>query len=93
MPIFNKTPFGARRREIRQLMKKTPDSFRKTMNPKQRMDLEKKLLPKKWGDNISEQELQRTLKDMKRDRFNAKTIKDRTEIDRNIKYLEKIDKM
>ncbi len=58
--LFEKTPYGVSRRDLRTTLKKTPykgtDPFRQFDERKEREALEKNLFPKKFGNYINPKE-------------------------------------
>jgi len=91
MSIFDKNSSGIYRKDLRKILKDTPDPSRRNMSPQERMGMEKKF-SKSFGSAVNDKEFSKTLLQMKRERFNAKDTDDKIKISRDIKYFEELKK-
>lgn len=92
MPIFNKKQHITRS-ELREILRKAssyiPGSSR-MFSREERVKLEKEVFGKKYGEFIDKGEFKRKLLELRHQKFIAKTSAEKTKIDRQIRYLEKL---
>jgi len=92
MSLFEKKAHLTRtqlRERLRKASPKIPDSS-KVFSRKERVKLEKEVFGKKYGQIIDKGEFRRKLQELKHEKFIAKNSTEKTNIDRKIRYLEKL---
>ena len=92
MSLFEKKEYLTRsqfRERLRGASPKIPGSS-KMFSRKERVKLEKDVFGKKYGQIIDKGEFKRKLRELRHEKFVAKTGAEKTQIDRKIRYLEKL---
>lgn len=77
------------RERLRKASPKIPGST-KWYTRQQRINLEKEVFAKGYGDYITRQEYQRRLRELSREKFKVKTSQEKIDINRKIRYLKKL---
>jgi len=91
---LNKTPFGAPRRDVREIFRKASSDqggLHKFTMP-ERIKLEKELFPSKVGEHINPLEYRATLKALNSKLFREKSELEKAKIRDEINILKKLDK-
>lgn len=81
------------RLELRQKLKKAPSKvpgLGKWHTRRERIDIEKEIFGRKYGNYITRQECRYRFRELERERFRAKTGKEKLKINRRIKYLKSL---
>jgi len=91
MPLFGEKKPEISRKELKKVLKDTPDKTRGSFDAKKRIEMEKNF-PKKYGSRINKSEFERTIKEMEKQRFYAKSTDERVKIDKDIRYLKELNK-
>ena len=92
MSIFDKKNYINRqefRQKLEEASSKIPDSGRK-FSRKERIDLEKNIFGREFGQLITKQEFKRRLLKMRENKFYAKTSEEKIKLGRVMRYLEKL---
>ena len=79
------------RLELRQKLRKAPSrvsGLGKWHTRKERINIEKEIFGRKYGHYITPQECRYRFRELEKERFRAKTGKEKLEINRKIKYLK-----
>jgi hypothetical protein len=96
-PLFNKTPYGVSRKDLRITLKKTPysgkDGLRQFDERKERISLEKKLFPQKFGNYINPKEVKKTEWSLRREQAKTYNPKERARISKEMVILKNLKKM
>ena len=77
------------REKLRGASPKIPGSA-KWYTRKQRVNIEKEIFGKKYGNYITPQEYHQSLRELEQKKYKAKKSEEKTDIDRKIKYLKKL---
>ena len=79
------------RLELREKLRRAPSKIpgsRKWYSRQERINMEKELFGEEYGSYISPQECRRRLQELEREKFRAKTNKEKLKIDEKIRYLK-----
>lgn len=93
MSLFDQKKY-LRRRELKETLKKAPPRLPGVggrFSTKERVEMEKEVFGKEYGEYISRGEYGRAVKKLEDARYRAKTSADKLKIDRRIKFLKKIE--
>lgn len=92
MSIFGKEKYIDRREFRKKLEKASPKipGSGKGFSREERIDLEKQVFGKKYGELISKGEFKKKLLEMRHKRFRSGSFTEKKKLDRRIRYLEKI---
>jgi len=95
--IFKKTPFGVPRKDMRIALRKTPykgtDYLRQFDERKERIALEKKLFPQKFGNYVNQKEIRTVEKGLRKEQAKTNNLAERNRIAKEINILKNIKKM
>ncbi len=92
MSFFGKQKYIDRRefrKKLEDASPKIPGSG-KEFNREERINLEKEIFGKKYGEFITKEEFKRKLLEMRYKKFRAKSFAEKKKLDRRIRYLEKL---
>lgn len=95
--IFKKSSFGVPRKYLRMALGKTPysgvDSLRQFDGRKERVDLEKKLFPQKFGNYVDPKEISTVERNLQREQARTGNPEEKSRIAKEINILKNIKKM
>lgn len=95
--LLNKTPFGVSRNDLKTTLRKTKysgvDSSRQFDETKERVDLEKKLFPQKFGNYINSKEVRTVERNLQQEKAKTSNQEEKSRIAKEINILKNIKKM
>ncbi|MDP2741809.1 MAG: hypothetical protein Q8O66_03955 [bacterium] len=96
-PLLNKTSFGISRNDLRTTLEKTKysgaDSLRQFDEKKERVNLEKKLFPQKFGDYVNPKEVRTIERGLRREQAKTYDPKEKARISKEMNILKNLKKM
>jgi hypothetical protein len=86
--MLNKSPEGLPRKDFRQALRRTANNS-PFMTEKEGLEVEK-LFSSKFGSHISESDVNKTLLELRREKYQVKGLENKIKIGRQIKLLENL---
>lgn len=91
--VFKDKKIEICRRELREKLRRAQGQIPgsgKILSWRERERLEKEVFGRQYGSHISDQEFKRRLRLLEREKYQAKTGKEKWDIDRKIRFLKKL---
>lgn len=86
MPMFKRSSMGIPRSEIKDIIRRMSGR----LTPQEKTAMERSIFPPSCGGEISRLEICSRIGALKQERFRARDLKQKTEIDSKIKILEQL---
>lgn len=91
MSIFDKSFLGASRKDFKKALGDVKDySNTNKTSKEERLKMEKKLFPVSKGSDVSRKEVEKKIKELKKEKYNNPDRKEKLELEREINVLKKI---